>query len=357
MQTLKKSFLIDVLKQKGYHFGQLWRIDEEVLGAVVPILINETPEQRAYVMLEELKDELKITDTGNISEFKVKSSATKPTFIRQGTAFKGQATQSRANQVSVIIMPNKEQEVPIRCIHASHGISAGATFKRHSYVPRATMSALYKGEQSEVWSSISGRRPARAGGMRILSLGRTSRRRRSSLRAGGGGSSRMYTARGGAEYAAGSAMDRTTPRSDDLIRNMEKLKESKSKSTDWIKKVPCLESQIGAVILDAQGVYSVEVFDHPQSWKAFHEGIMEKYEDILKKKPAKKGLFDFKEERVPKLIDEFINKMLKLEGREVYKANGTATFIIEEKSILGEYTTLSGNIVHIFGFRKEVVAS
>src|SRR3989338_10625263 len=112
-QTSITSFM-DAIKDQldGFMFGTLYRLNDRVLGGVVPILRENVDFKRAYKLVEEIneKQAYTVTDTGNISQIKVKLIGDEPIFIRSGTAFEGQGTQSRASEVSVIIMPEKREE-------------------------------------------------------------------------------------------------------------------------------------------------------------------------------------------------------------------------------------------------------
>ena len=333
-QTIKIGFIEAIKKQsEGFRFGNLWRLNDEVLGGIVPILRDDCSVERGYKLMEEVKEKevYKITDTGNIDKIKIKMIGDTPIFVRSGTAFEGQGTQSRATEVSVIIMPDKTKEkeiiIPARCIHASHHISGGSGFKRHGYVPREVEQSLMANEgQSAVWSSVG------SSSVRLCSLSAD----RSQSRAGSTGMQFM---------SSGARI------SDNMINNLKEIKKGKTKIKDIMKKVPCLENQVGAVIFDEKGVYSIESFEHPDSWKAFHENIIEKYEDILSKK-AEQSIFELKANVVPKKVSEFLDGLLNCEEKVVYEQDNAKTVSLIGEKCIGEYSAIKNKIIHLLGLRR-----
>ena len=307
------------LLKEGFRLGEVWRRTDKHLGCVVPIL-RERVFDRDYQMFEELKEEdYKITDTGAITEVKFYNIANEDVFIRVGTIFKGVGTQNRSPQMSVVIPKKKEVPVPCRCVHQSHSISAGSAFVKGGTVPSAVLYSLSAagGGQSAVWSSASSFSRSRTFG--------------SSLR-----SDRV--AQAGA---------------DDLHTTMETMKEDDD-IKELLKEVPCLENQIGVIICDKEGIQAVEIFDHPDSWKAFHENVITSYSDIINKQ-TDKDLFEinFKEDKIPELFDIFVGDLQRSEQKEVFRKNEAVTFKLEGSEVYGEYTALHDKIIHVIGFRKE----
>ena len=325
---LKQDMLKDIQNEaNGFRFGEIWKLSDKALGALIPILRHKDF-QRSYVMIEELdKKDYNVIDSGNISEIKikVKKALNKPIFIRTGNMFEGKGTQSRANEFSVVIMPEEQKEeviIPAKCVHSSHPIRGGAIFERYGYAPREVTNSLFSGSgQSKVWASVS----------------------RSSAR--------LYSMSGSLSRGQESVIGGF---SDSMIGNIKEIKKSKSKISDIIKKVPCLENQVGIVIFDENGVSNMEVFDHPGSWKAFHESIIESYSDILSKE-QKEQLFELKKENVPKKIKEFIESMYDAKEDKAFDNKNVSTFIFRNNSIIGEYTILEDEIIHLLATRKESI--
>lgn len=319
-QTTLKLELLDSIKEEkdGFRLGEIWRLSEKALGAIIPILRHKEF-KRQYVMLEELsKDKYEVLDSGSINRIKIKGSFDKAVFVRTGNIFEGKGTQSRAAEISIIILPTKQKEemiIPARCVHASHPISGNAKFERFGYAPReVTISLFAQRGQSEVWSNVG------KSSMRLM-------------RFAGGGSATQFK------------MD------DSMVGNLKQLKEDKSKISKIMKKIPCLENQVGVIIFNENGVSNIELFDHPDSWKAFHENIIQDYSDILSKEQDE-PLFEFKKTAVPGKIEEFIERLKNTKEKVVYENEKASTIILENEGVVGEYSLLNGEIIHLLASQK-----
>lgn len=318
--VLLKQELLNSIKNQtdGFRLGEIWKISDQALGALVPILRHKDF-KREYLMIEEISPKkYKIVDSGNINQIKIKGKFDKSIFIRTGNMFEGQGTQSRANEFSVIIIPTKKEEeiiIQARCIHASHPISGGAEFKRFGYAPREVNYSLFAGSgQHAVWASVF------HSSARLASLA---------------GEKRFKT-------------------SDSMVDNLKQIKQDKSKISNLIKKIPCLENQVGIIIFDEKGIANIEVFDHPDSWKAFHESIIQNYSDILSKEQDD-TLFELKKEVIPKKITQFIEKLKNTEESQVFSEKGATTIIIKNDEIVGEYTLLNNKIIHLLASKRELL--
>ena len=316
--TIVMEDMLNSIKDQtdGFRFGEVWRISNKALGALIPILRHKDA-KRAYLMIEELKKgQYEILDSGSIDKIRIKGSFDKAVFIRTGNIFEGKGTQSRAAEISIIILPSKTKEetiIPARCVHASHPISSGAKFERFGYAPReVTYNLFTRRGQGEVWASV------------------------------GGSSARLFS--------MADPQLRRMAASDSMVSNLRQVKEDKSKITSILKNIPCLENQVGIVIIDEKGVSHIEVFNHPDSWSAFHESIIENYSDILTKEQDE-PLFEIKKEAVPKKIGEFIEKLKNTEKKPVFKNKRATTFILSNNSIVGECSTLDNEIIHILASR------
>jgi hypothetical protein len=51
-----------------------------------------------------------------------------------------------------------------------------------------------------------------------------------------------------------------------------------------IHRMPRVENQVGVVIFDLNGVVGLELFDHPDSWKAPCEDVIRQYADVIEQK-------------------------------------------------------------------------
>lgn len=319
-QTTLKLDLLNSIKEEvdGFRLGEIWKLSDRALGALVPILRHKNF-KRNYVMLEELpKNKYDVLDSGSINKIKIKGAFDKAVFVRTGNMFEGQGTQSRAVEISVIILPSKQEEdiiIPARCVHASHPITGNAKFERFGYAPREVTASLFAQRgQGAVWASV------------------------------GGSSARLFSLAG--EKAQRFRM------SDSMVENLKQVKDSKSKISDIVKKVPCLENQVGVIILDEKGVSNIEVFDHSDSWRAFHESIIQDYSDILSRE-QEEALFEIKKEAVPKKISEFMEKLRNTEENVVFRDREAMTLVLKNENVIGEYTILNNELIHLLASRKE----
>jgi hypothetical protein len=125
------------------------------------------------------------------------------------------------------------------------------------------------------------------------------------------------------------------------------------KNSDEIKKilknVPLVEDQVGLIIVDKSGIYSVELFEHPESWKAVQNDVHTgAYEKISEKADS---IFEvsIKDEKLKGLVSEFILKVQ--QAAAVEQTEGTFTF--RTNDIAGEYTILKKKVIHVFAYRCE----
>lgn len=320
-QNINELFIkeLDKLLGKDYRIGQIWRHTDKSLGGVVPIIKDniDNIDDRDYVMMEEVKDQITITDTGQIDKIKANSKVDKPVFVRMGTMFKG-STQERAADVSMIIFPNKEQELTVKCIHASKGIHGGAIFAMAGAAPHIVEKAFASGAgQSATWASVT----AHNTGVQYRT-------------------ERMMSRDQISEHWA----------TDDLVGTREKIKAHNKDANVILKNIPSVEGQIGCIIFDQKGILSIEFYDHPLSWKAYHESIYEKYEDILLDEQAE-ALFTLDKKAIPKLIQAFIIDMKAAVLKEV-KHEKFSTYLLN-KTVIGEFTEYANKIIHILGIRKD----
>jgi len=141
---------------------------------------------------------------------------------------------------------------------------------------------------------------------------------------------------------------------DDLIGAVETLgaiggfKEDIEKT---LKKIPAsLTDQVGMVIIDSKGVYGVELFDHPDSWKAFSDSVARNYVDLLAEKG--KGLFAINLEQTIPAARAFIEALVNAEQTVLDQDRTAKTCSLTGKSVVGEYTALNKKVIHLIGSRK-----
>ena len=78
------SYQFSNSSDKRYKFGDPWRPTERHPSLVVPIIQVGEPTERIYVLLEEVGDKVRISDTGPIYKAKIQGTD-KPILVRSGT--------------------------------------------------------------------------------------------------------------------------------------------------------------------------------------------------------------------------------------------------------------------------------
>lgn len=303
-----------------------WRASERSLAIVVPIVQEGDVDQRGYVVLDEVKDEVKISDTGRIGEVKIEGDIDRPVFVRGGTLLKG-ATQERATQFGTVLVPNKaerikvQERIKVHCVHASKGIVPMASMALAGLAPHKVYSAMAKHRnQSATWSAVS-----------------------------------SYNASIAEPYLEESAMaQRLHPvqMGDDLVGTVESVKAFRKELNEALQKIPDYMGQVGVCIIDPDGVVGLELYDHPDSWKAFSESIVRTFSDSITKED-RTGIFKPAIDKVLPVIMDFIKGLEKATEEDVFNGNGARTVVIKVEGYVGEYTELGERQIHLLVTREE----
>jgi DNA-binding HxlR family transcriptional regulator len=308
--------LISKLNGEMYEFKEPWRATDKSLTIVVPI-IAKTKASRDYVVLEEVKDQVNIIDTGGINQARIEGNVDKSTFIRGGTMLKG-TTQERAIQFGIVVVPKKSESIPVHCIHASRGIRPGASFQVSGMSPHKVYSRMLSDRnQNSTWSEVHEYVSLHSPETPVGEIG---------------------------NMLSGSFAARMA--SDDLVGAVESISKFDKDLREILQKIPDYMDQVGAVIIDPGGVVGLEMYDHKDSWKAFSESIMRSYgEDLIKE--DKTGIFKPDMSAVIPLIDNFLKEIVKAKEEQVFSGNNARTFIVKTEEYVGEFTALHGKTIHI----------
>jgi len=306
---------------EAIEFGDPWRHSSKSICSVVPIF-RRFANPRGYVLLEETKDTVEITDTGNIGAATIKNKSDSDVFVRKGTLLKGD-TQERAVVMGLVVPPQAEKTVQIQCVHASRGIRMGAKLQAAGVAPRRVMSSfMSRRSQAETWQAVS-----RSSGFYMSAL-------------------------------AAEPLSYYAVPSDDLIATLESTQKFREEVEEILGKVPGeLVDQVGIVVVDIKGVVGLEVFDHPDSWRSFSKSVVRSYADVLSEEST--GLFEIKLDAVADAAKAFIKKIQEVTAKtvdEIRDANGqvhTATSVFEGADFVGEFTELAKNAIHVIATRKE----
>jgi len=311
-----QTYIESILESKnGYKLGEPWKFSKSAIGAIIPIL-RDTDEKRDYTTFPEVKDNVKFTDTGAVSDVKVKGIDI-PLFIRSGTLLVGIAGQDRAVVHSTIVQPEKEIILDVRCVHASRPTSQGGGFKYGGYTPRTVLQSLHTGNQGSVWNSVS----------------------RYSLRM----SSPMYSSRFG---NIGSVQTQSI-KHDNLPEVKEAMEKLDRNFQEILKEVPVLENQVGAIIVGMKGVIGIESFDHPKSWESQYKEAIGKYSDDL---AGDSKLFTFDESQIMDTVNTFLKGIIEA---TIETINDGKTYAIRLEGYIGEFVVLNSHMVHLFVMESE----
>lgn len=385
-----RTHLNDIANHRfGYRLGEPWKYSEETLGVVVPILRDDAPDRNYTTMYEVLK-QLKIKDTGSISQVELQNIGGMAIFIRAGTIFSGN-TQPRAVQHSGVYS-NEKEIINVRCVNASHGISKGEEMKFGDIAPPSVTMNLMHGSQSDVWSSVSNytstslqhRTPhSDTPDANILPKDLPEELRNTlnfiSEHVTPGTYTRCYThttsngskrtritrerpSEGITQLWSGELSDENveainrfaniniinTNNSTDLLYE---IKKGQSTLDDMMQKVPLFNNQVGAIIFNPIGVIAIETFDHPKSWESIKKEIIEKYGDKIKEKQTE-HLFELKPETILPSIHKFIEGLDKITEETIRKDDHSETRMIRGEGFIGEYTIVKGQPIHVLLLKK-----
>ena len=324
-----RELVLDILEQRnGFRLGDPWRFSRRSSGVIVPIL-RDVNFDRDYVTLPEVKDKIEITDTGYIGKVKIKGSD-KPVFIRAGSILEGKGTQSRAVEHNVIV--ETEEEVDVKCVHQSHPISRSSRFEYSGLAPKPVVKALVStGDQYSVWSSV--RSYASYYASRFCDSSAQSYRARANV-----------FVRSDLEEIPSPL--RVIQRTDNLVDVKKAIRKLDSTMREILEKVPTFENQVGAIIVSTNGIEGIEIFDHPDSWKAHYKDVIENYECLREELPP---LFKIDEEAVFEHIKYFLKR---LSEARVDKVNDH-TYILRFDDYIGEFTVFNERVIHLFAVKSE----
>jgi DNA-binding HxlR family transcriptional regulator len=103
--------------------------------------------------------------------------------------------------------------------------------------------------------------------------------------------------------------------------------------------------QIGLVVVGSHGVEGLEMFDHPDSWKALSKGVIRNYADILTN--VIPDIFEINIKKVKEYVFAFLSKIQNVEGVEAFCSSDSKTFEFQTNDIEGEFTMFDEGLIHI----------
>lgn len=312
-------------KENEYKLAKAWRLTDNHLTVVVPIVRAGKASERGYRLIEEVKDSIKISDSGGIAGVRI-TGATAPVLARSGVILEGVGTQNRCIETSIIILPEAVVTVPVKCVFASHPIRPGAPMEvSEMYAPETVHSAMLAtgqggagGGQGAVWDSVSYFCAASTPQlMRRASSSPT--RRAESMMVG----------------------------HDDLLGTVRAVQEARQDIDAVISKMPIdLLNQVGLIVMNVEGVVGLEMFDHPDSWTAASKAVARKYADVLTAE-GKSQLFELKEGAVHETALVFIKQAIAADEKVISENRRASTRSFKFGEFVGERVIFDEREIHV----------
>jgi hypothetical protein len=305
-----------------YRLGDPWKLPKSA-GFVLPLLGEPPFPERGYVLLQEVADRVEFRDSGSIYGVEASNRSGRNVFVRRGTLLTGKGTQSRSPVSGVVLVPGKEfVTIPVNCVHQSHYISTGADFKAEGVAPHSVYQAL--GKQSATWESIAGyTRKMRSSASRML---------------GGAEEPELEELRGVAD--------------DNLVGTSAAVERLQSRVEDALGKIPGDHvDQVGVAVFDLDGIVGVELFDHPDSWRAFSESIIRSYGEVLTREVGE--LYDIRMDRAEPVLKAFLQKAEASERAVIAENSASKVYSLRGEGVEGELACIEGNEIHLALARSE----
>jgi len=292
--------------------GEPWKYSDRSVTIVVPILRTRSSE-RKYHLLQELKDQLTISDTGVIDSAIIKNPSSSNIFVRSGTILTGK-TQTRSVSTSTVVPLKESLTVPVRCVYASKGINRGANLRISKEIAplKIEQNLLQDSDQSMVWESVQ-----------------------------------EFT------HSMSKYVITSETRLDDLEGVMRSTREFGEEVERLLERIPGDHpEQVGIAVLSLSGVVGVEFFDHPDSWGAFSKSVVRNYsEEIFRE--AEEDLFEVKLEKAHPLVLSFLMGLLESEKTIAHESSVSITYTMSKGPTFGEYTEMERELIHFIGGKRE----
>ena len=338
--SLTTDLLLDIASElNGFKIGKPWRFSEFSLVAVIPI-IKPMELPRAYRLLSEAKEQVRIQDTGSINKMDVTNNSEFPVLLKSGEILAG-ATQERALTLSQFVMAGEKVTADCVCVHSTKGIRAGQRVTPVEFCPPTVRSRVwdtcyaahvhdgygsevgdtgyYGSGQQQVWASVN---------------------THSSYLAATSDSFISYCAESGIPVASISSHWETP--SDDLTG---RIQESQKKFEAALKKIPKVADQIGLCLVSLDGFDSLDVFNHPDSWSAIREALIKSEAGDIANVADNESLFDYRPEKAKELLKKLLGSPF-TESKVVEKEN-TTTILLSGEKLKGEVVTLYEQPIHL----------
>jgi hypothetical protein len=314
-------------QEQSWRFGEPWRVSDNSLVAVMPIL-HDVAADRGYRLLCEAAKHVTVSDTGNISAVTFDNKGDAPVFVRVGEMIAG-GTQSRVVVTSSVLFPGVKLNLEVRCGYASRGIQPGARFSGFGTMSsRSVKGRLMERrsamDQGELWDRAEE-------SVRFLSQ-QMPDRLESAPAPKSGEAAPDEPAMSRARYAGFSH--------DDLESHVRASEETLRR---LFEQMPAAPTQTGLSLLSLDGCEYVEFFDHADSWRTARNAVLAS-ESELATRFAKEGVFQFNPEFARAatrdvLLKDYTETELHNDGYRLLK--------LEHKDYIGEVVEIGKSAIHV----------
>lgn len=328
-----KQFISDLRNEKnGLSFDQPWRIEENSMSVLVPIL-NKKQKKRKYITFSEAIN-VEVKDTGQIDYVHITNNESKPVLVCRGDIFRGK-TQERAAIHDYIIMPTKSARVSVRCIHQSKGINNNAQMKYGGKLS----SDIDLSSQGNTWNTVSNYVSTYYGSSTSSITGNynvtlfpmydtfSNWSINGTLRES---NNQNYVQ---LDSFINNKNDNYVGMMDDLVDNIKNA----------MKKLPPIKNQVGVMFFNDNDLMGFEIYDSDESWSALKEDIVSKEGSTFLNKDDE-NLFEFKPSAVKKIINKKLN--IEFEEKDIFNREYKLIQIKSEK-YLGEGLVWENKVIHL----------
>jgi hypothetical protein len=302
-ETIKK-FAMRVLEMDGFEIGTPVILNEV---SFVPILKHEIPkEERDYLTLSEAIETgvCNIIDKGTeVAHIVFENLGDMPILIEEGEIFLGQGTQDRICIGTVMVEAGVSQVISVKCVHAPHHLSSGASFGYGGKASRGMLNEM----RSMKYSSASGF----IGASHI-----------SQYKVWNKVSEEMASEKGisdHSQYTLGISARR-------------------GRIKKRAKKVTFPKNTVGVVVINNEGeIKGVEIYRSPRNFQVRQEGLFESIESNISWEAKGKGPYKKAIEKTRKMFKEISELEENKSSLNQIEIDGV---IIQSHNLKGEaYTT------------------
>jgi hypothetical protein len=288
----------------GFKIGAPWSFPGRASVVSVLPITRRARLGRHYVTTSPPGHGLVIADTGDVFSVNIENTLETLVFLSAGQMLSGDV-QERAVARSIILQPHQTRPVSVFCVHKSDlRLTGGAGMTVGPDVPReveqelhATKERVASNLQDGVWVEIE---------------------------------------------RSGREIDPSEEQPDDLRRILDI---HRGKMQTILGQVPEIPDQVGMAIVVGSGIYSLQVFDSPDSWRERRKALIEKeLSGLGRTAEDSPTIGGANSDDITRIFREFISQ--EFESDQVETGPGWKTLAIDSGNHAGEATILNGGLVH-----------